>query len=94
VVAGHDGGAGADAGADGDPGKELPVLPGVEVSEQVLQVPLPHELVALGVEHEWRGDLRVEVAAIVQGVGVEVDELARHLVVVVSAVASHLGGLA
>ncbi len=65
----------------------------MQVPEQVLQVPLEHVLVALGVVQQRRRELLPRGVAVVERVGVEVDDLAGDVVDVAAAVAADVGGL-
>jgi hypothetical protein len=70
----------------GKPSQDAPVLLQVEISEEVLQVPLAQELVALGVVEERRRVLTLERVVIVERVGIERDDVLRDLVLVRAAV--------
>jgi hypothetical protein len=93
VVALHDRRARAHLRPDLDRREELPVLSGVEVPEELLQVPLEHEAVALGVVEERRRDLAVELAPIVERIGVEGGELGSDRVGARAAVTPDAGRL-
>jgi hypothetical protein len=60
----------------------------VEIPDQVLEVPLADELVALGVMEQGRGELAVERMPVVQGVSVELDDIFADFVAVRAAEAS------
>jgi len=65
----------------------------MEVPEDVHEVPLGGELVALGVIEKGGSDLVVEGVVIVESGGVELDDLPSHLVITAPTVATDVGGL-
>ena len=83
----------AHARAERDRREQEPVLAAVQVPEQVLQVPLADELVALGVVEQRRRILRLQRVVIAERVGVEVDDGLLRLVDVRAAVAPDVRGL-
>ena len=93
LVALDDRGARAHARAERDRREQEPVLAAVQVPEQVLQIPLADELVALGVVEQRRRILRLERVAIAERVGVEVDHRLLRFVDVRPAVTADVCGL-
>ena len=91
VIALGDGGDRTHATPHPDGGKHLPVLLGVEVPKQVLEIPIADKGVALGVMEQGRGPLGVIDVGIIQGLAVEIDHLGCDVVGVAATKTTDVG---